>query len=128
VIDPSATPLGAFDFGCAIDRVLVTTPPPTLNDAFQVACKGGIVSFIGIGHGENAFCRFDANAFHFKKLQLRASFASPALYTPLALQYLREGVVDGPSLISHRFPLAQMAEAMAVARDPARSLKVIVQP
>lgn len=128
IFDPSQTPLPKVDFGCAIDRILVTAPPPVLNDAFQVACKGAIVSFIGIGHGERAFCRFNADDFHFKKLQLRASFASPALYTPLALQYLREGVVDGNALISHRFPLARMAEAMAVARDPAKSLKVIVQP
>jgi len=128
IVDPSETPIEKFDFGCPIDRVLVTTPPPTLAGAFQVACKGGIVSFIGIGHGESAFCRFDVNAFHFKKLQLRASFASPALYTPMALQYLREGVVNGPSLISHRFPLARLAEAMDTARDPARALKVIVQP
>jgi L-iditol 2-dehydrogenase len=128
IVDPSQIPLDKVDFGCAIDRVLVTTPPPTLNDAFEVACKGGIISFIGIGHGENAYCRFDANAFHFKKLQLRASFASPALYTPLALQYLREGVVNGEAMISHRFRLDQMAEAMDTARDPSKALKVVVQP
>jgi len=128
VFDPSVTPLPEVDFGCAIDRVLVTTPPPTLNDAFAVACKGGIVSFIGIGYGENAYCKFDVNAFHFKKLQLRASFASPALYTPRALQCLREGLVDGAALISHRFPLSRIAEAMEVARDPSRAVKVIINP
>ena len=128
VFDPSETPLPQVDFGCHIDRILVTTPPPTLADTFEVACKGGIISFIGIAYGDSAFCRFDANAFHFKKLQLRASFASPALYTPLALQYLREGVVDGPALISHRFPLDRMAEAMETARDVTQAVKVIVQP
>ncbi|NQT18191.1 MAG: alcohol dehydrogenase catalytic domain-containing protein [Planctomycetes bacterium] len=126
--DPSETPLDKVGFGCAIDRVLVTAPPPTLKDAFSVASKGAIISFIGIGYGENAFCRFDANEFHFKKLQLRASFASPALCTPLALQYLREGVVNGPALISHRFKLDQMADAMATARDSSVALKVIVEP
>lgn len=126
--DPTETPLGAVDFGCTIDRVLVTSPPPTLSDAFQVAGKGGIISFIGIGYGENARCSFDVNDFHFKKLQLRASFASPALYTPRALQYLREGVVDAEALISHRFPLGRIGEAMAVARDPSRAVKVIVEP
>ena len=127
IFDPSETPLPEVDFGCPIDRVLVTTPPPTLSDAMQVACKGGIISFIGIDYGEKAYCTFDANAFHFKKLQLRASFASPALYTPQALQYLREGVVDGEMIISHRFTLDQISEAMAVARDSSRAVKVIVQ-
>lgn len=128
IFDPSETPLPEVDFGCAIDRILVTTPPPTLGEAMQIACKGGIISFIGIGYGENAYCKFDVNAFHFKKLQLRASFASPAMYTPQALQYLREGVVDGEMMISHRFPLDQIAQAMEVARDPSRAMKVIVQP
>ncbi|MHB8997239.1 MAG: zinc-dependent alcohol dehydrogenase [Armatimonadota bacterium] len=128
IFDPSETPLSQVDFGCQIDRILVTTPPPTLTEAFEVACKGGIISFIGISYGDDAYCKFDVNAFHFKKLQLRASFASPALYTPLALQYLREGVVDGEALISHRFPLDRISEAMETARDTSRAVKVIVQP
>jgi len=128
VVHPEATALPDMDFGCGIDRVLVATPPPTLNTAFEVAVKGGIISFIGIAHGADAFCRFDVNAFHFKKLQLRASFASPALYTPLALQYLRERVVDGDALISHRFSLDALAEAMTTARSSADAVKVVVTP
>jgi len=128
VVDPLEAPIEERDFGCEIHRILVTTPPPTLPGAFRAAAKRAIIAFIGIAHGEGAFCRFDANQFHFKKLQLRASFASPALYTPLALQYLREGVVEGEALISHRFPLARIAEAMATARDKARALKVMVTP
>jgi L-iditol 2-dehydrogenase len=128
VFDPEREAPSAKDFGCAIDRVLVTAPPPALPGAFAAAAKGGIVSFIGIGHGEGAFCRFDANAFHFKKLQLRASFASPALFGNEALRCLREGVVDGPALVSHRFPLADIACAMDVARADAAALKVVITP
>ncbi len=128
VFDPSKQPLSGTDFGCRIDRILVTTPPPTLRDAMTVACKGGIISFIGIAFGDKAACTFDVNEFHFKKLQLRASFASPALYTPQALRFLRDKAVDPEILISHRFPLAQMAEAMATARDSSRAVKVIVNP
>jgi L-iditol 2-dehydrogenase len=128
LIDMRNAAIGQHDFGCPIDRVLVTSPPVTLELAMKVAVKGGVISYIGIAWGEGAFCRFDANEFHFKKLQLRASFASPALYTPLALQYLREGVVDGPALISHRFPLTDMVEAMRTARDKRTALKVVVMP
>lgn len=95
--------------------------PPTL-----LAAKGAIISFIGIAHGDDAFCRFNVNAFHFKKLQLRASFASPALYTPLALQYLREGVIPADQIISHRFPLRKIDQAMAIARDGSKAVKVVV--
>lgn len=128
VFDPGDKPLKQLDFGCKIDRILVTTPPPTLQQAMELAVKGGIIAFIGIAHGEDAFCRFNANDFHFKKLQLRASFAAPAMFTPLALQYLRERVVDGEALVSHRFPLQRIAEAMAVARSDAAAVKVVVLP
>jgi L-iditol 2-dehydrogenase len=125
VFDPAESPLEKHDFGCRIDRFLVSSPPSTLNAAFKIAAKGAIVSLIGIEHGEGAFCRFNVNDFHFKKLQLRASYAAPALYTPLALQYLREGVVDGAALISHRFKLDQAQEALRAAKAP-DALKVVV--
>lgn len=128
VVDPSETPLEKHDFKCGIDRVLVTTPPPTLESACKLARKGGTISFIGIAHGEGAFCRFNANEFHFKKLQLRASFASPAQFTPMALAYLREGVVDGKRLVSHVFALADIEKAMTIARDGAIAVKVVVEP
>ena len=127
-LDPSDTLLQGHDFGCGIDRVLVTSPPRTLPDAFAVACKGAIVSFIGIENGDGAFCRFDANAFHFKKLQLRASFASPALYGARAIEYLSGGVVDGEALISHHYPLAGIAQAVRTAREDPEAVKVIVEP
>jgi threonine dehydrogenase-like Zn-dependent dehydrogenase len=128
LIDPTETPLEERDFGCPIDRILVTSPPRTLESALRVAAKGGIVSYIGIEWGEGARCTFEANEFHFKKLQLRASFASPAMYTPLALQYLREGVVDGEALITHRFPLTEIQPAMQTARDKRIAAKVMVLP
>lgn len=128
IFDPSTKPLPEQDFGCKIDRILVTAPPPTLADAFAVAAKGAIISFIGIAFGESAHCRFDVNAFHFKKLQLRASFASPALYTPMALEYLRQNVVKAGDFISHRFALDDIGGAMETARDSSRALKVVVEP
>jgi L-iditol 2-dehydrogenase len=125
--DPSETPLEEFDFGCNIDRIIVTAPPVTLPSAFAAAATGAIISFIGIGGTGKENCTFDADAFHFKKLQLRASFASPALYGPLALQYLHEGVIDGESFISARFKLDDMVEAMEAAIAP-DALKVVVLP
>jgi L-iditol 2-dehydrogenase len=121
------TPVTKFAYGCGIDRILVTTPPATLAPTFAVAAKGGIITFIGLGEGAAATCSFDANEFHFKKLQLRASFAAPALFTPLALRYLKEGVIDGEALISHRFGLDRIAQAVQVARS-AEAAKVVVLP
>lgn len=126
-IDPSETPLEEFDFGCNIDRIIVTSPPVTLPSAFKAAANGAIISFIGIGGKGKEGCFVDIDEFHFKKLQLRASFASPALYGPLALQYLSEGRIDGPGLISATYKLEDIAAAMENARGK-ESIKVVVLP
>ena len=125
-LDPMESPLEEFDFGCSIDRILSTAPPKTLNTAFTVAAKGAIVSFIGIEHGHGGMVEFDANAFHFKKLQLRASFASPALFGPRALRYLNDGIVDGEAMVSHRFPLDRIDEALKTAANDPEAVKVVI--
>jgi hypothetical protein len=48
---------------------------------------GGRATYIGIGTGD-ATIHFDANVFHTRKLQLRASYASPAMYFPAVLAFL----------------------------------------
>jgi threonine dehydrogenase-like Zn-dependent dehydrogenase len=120
--------LAPRDFGCVIDRIMVTAPPPTIADAIALAGNGALITFIGLGFGEQANVQFDGNKFHFKKLQLRASFAAPALFGPLALQYLREKVVDGAALVSHRFSLAELPAAYETARTDPSALKVVITP
>jgi threonine dehydrogenase-like Zn-dependent dehydrogenase len=127
-LDPSKTPLDTCDFGCKINRILVTAPPKLLNSAFKIASKGAIISFIGIAFGESANVAFDANEFHFKKLQLRASFASPALYGPRAIQYLKEGVIDGDAIVTHRYKLGQIKEALQVSLADSSAVKVVIVP
>jgi threonine dehydrogenase-like Zn-dependent dehydrogenase len=127
-IDPSETPLDKFDYGCDIDRIIVTSPPLSLPSAFSVASNDAVISFLGIGGAGKNSCSFDADAFHFKKLQLRASFASPALYGPLALQYLKEKVIDGESIVSRCFDLDKIADAMKFAAEDAAAVKVVVKP
>jgi threonine dehydrogenase-like Zn-dependent dehydrogenase len=109
------------------DRIYVTAPPQVLPEMFQAAAKGAIVTYIGIAHDGKGRIAFDADAFHFKKLQLRASYASPALFTPLALRLLGDGSIDGASMITHRFGLDEMAEAVRVACfEKAACVKVVM--
>ncbi|MGE4488491.1 MAG: zinc-binding dehydrogenase [Kiritimatiellales bacterium] len=128
VIEVDRTPLADYPFEVAPNRFMVSSPPATLPPMFDVAAKGAIISYIGIKFGSDATISFDANNFHFKKLQLRASFASPAMYTPQAVELLRSGAVDGNRLITHRFPLEKINEAVACAKDSEQSIKVVVIP
>ena len=88
---------------------------------------GGELTYVGIGVG-SAMIQFDANDFHFRKLQLRASYASPAVYYPQVLRLLSAGIVP-EAIISHRFPLERLSDALATARDNKQdAVKVVVTP
>ncbi len=111
------------------DRVLVTAPPRTLPQAFALARFGAVIGLIGIEFGAGAEVCFDVNAFHFKKLQLRASHAIPNHYFPIAVDLLARRVVDPDLLLSHTFPLDCYADAFAALTDPQQAaIKVVLVP
>jgi threonine dehydrogenase-like Zn-dependent dehydrogenase len=110
------------------DRILITAPPPAIGTCIAPAAKGAVLAYIGVGHGASDQVTFPANEFHFKKLQLRSSFAAPALRTPRALELLRTKRVDGAKLISHRIPLSEAARAIRTAcLDKNEAVKVVVE-
>jgi len=127
IIEIDKTPLEKYDFKEKPDRFLVSSPPKTLPLMMKIAAKGAVISYIGIKYGEGAKVTFDANEFHFKKLQMRGSFAYPALFTPMALDLIRSKTIDAKSLITHTFPLCDVREALKeAAYDIAHAIKVIV--
>ncbi|RED85486.1 zinc-dependent alcohol dehydrogenase [Cohnella phaseoli] len=110
------------------DRVLVTAPVQMIPQALRLLAYGGILSYIGIGT-EDGRIEFDANDFHYRKLQLRASFASPALYYPTVLKMLKKGTIPADTIISHRMPLRDIAGAMTMCKeDKGATIKVVITP
>ncbi len=110
-----------------VDKVLVSSPPATIDAATRVCNAGGIVSFLGISYGEGAAMTLDSNVVHGKKLQVRASNAIPALYFPKGIDLLKAGIVDVWPLITHRFSLENIGEALnAYANDRKNSVKAMM--
>lgn len=109
--------------GRPVHRVLVTTPPATLKDAAAFASFGAVISMIGFAKTqEESMCSLDINAMHFKRLQLRFSFASPALFFPQCIDLIRKGLVDVKALVSHRYALEDMDAAVKICRDDKKSV------
>lgn len=100
-----------------VDKIMITAPPSTIPEALKVANIGAIVSFLGIEYGPKGIISFDANDFHFKKLQLRASFAAPALWFPRCIEIVKSGAMNIKELVSHTFLLDDIESAMLKARD-----------
>ena len=114
--------------GTPVQRIMVTTPPQTIADAVDIASFGAIICAIGIAKDEqSSLCALNINRMHFKRLQLRFSHATPALFFPQCNELIKAGLVDVKSLISHTFPLDRMQEAMRLCRDDkANVVKVLM--
>lgn len=118
VILTSETDLDSYPFPRGgVDKVLDTASPATLPQAFRIANFGGVVAFLGIDYGPGGTVTFDANYFHLKKLQLRASFAAPALWFPRALELIRSKAIDTDDFITQTFPLEDLEKMMKKQRD-----------
>jgi L-iditol 2-dehydrogenase len=111
-----------------VDRVFVTAPPKTLVEAIEISRFGGIIAFNGIEFGKGGEVTFDANAFHFKKLQLRASHAIPNHYFPMAIDLLSRRAVDPEPLLSYTFLGHEAEKAFQTLIDPEeQAVKVAIQ-
>ena len=110
-------------------KVLLTAPPQLIPDSMATLAYEGYCVYIGFDWGEGGKVLMDTTAMHLGKQQLRASFASPAVYLPIALELLRNGAVPGPEIVSHRFPLSRLQEALdLLRRDRETTRKVMVIP
>lgn len=111
-----------------IDRVLLTAAPALVGETVQCMSFAGIMAYLGIAYGDGSRILLDGNEFHFKRLQLRASFAVPALFFPRALDLLRRGSIRSDLLISHKFPLTEIAAAFDLLRyNRGEALKIVVE-
>ncbi len=117
VILTSETDLTQYPFPRGgLNKIMVTASPQVLPQMMKLCVYGGIIGFLGIDN-QHGMISFDANDFHFKKLQLRASYAVPALWFPRALELLKAKVVDPKDFITHTFPLEKIEEFFCKQRD-----------
>lgn len=117
VILTSETDLASYPFPRGgVNKIMITAAPSVIPEMMKIATYGGILGFLGIDM-QNGDITFNANDFHFKKLQLRASYAVPALWFPRALELLKSGVVNPKDFITQTFPLEEIETYFKKQRD-----------
>lgn len=113
IIESDKTPIESVRFPRGgVDRVLVTAPPWLIPNALKTLRFGGIASYLGFGYGSRKDITIDANEFHLNRLQLRASYAAPALFFPRCLDLIRSGMLDCEPLITDVYPMERLGEAL----------------
>ena len=89
------------------DRVIVTSPPKSMEQAISAGRFGETVSFVGINLGGNSQITVDVNDLIFNKRTLAPTFAEPAIRFPTSLKILQKGMMDTRQIITHTFKLKE---------------------
>jgi len=114
--------------GEGADVVLVAAASTEAQaDALRMVRHRGRVNFFGGLPKGTPPLPLDANAVHYKEYYLHGAHGSVPRQHRLALSLLGRGRIAVEPLISHRFPLAQIREAFAVAEDRS-GMRVVVEP
>ncbi len=125
IIESDKTPIDTIKFPRGgVDRVLVTAPPWLIPSALKTLRFGGIASYLGFGYGPGKDITIDANEFHLRRLQLRASYAAPALFFPQCLDLIRSGMIDCEKLITDIYPMERLEEAI---RNQAENIGSVIK-
>ncbi len=124
-IDPAAP--GAMDgFRNAADVVIECVGNlPAVKSAFAYAKKGANIVLFSVPKVDS---KSDLPLFdvYKKELTIKGSFVNPDTHSR-AVALLNAGKLNFDQIITHRFPLAQMPEAIAMQMSD-QSIKVIVTP
>ena len=133
IIHTDKTPLTEISFERnGIDKALVTAPPSTLQDVMYCMNYGGVIGLIGITEGNRGAkaeerTPIDMKWFHDKKLQLRASNASPAMCFPACIDLCESGMVDISRLISHELKMETFkADFMKYIDEKTKAVKAVM--
>ncbi|GEN34775.1 MULTISPECIES: zinc-dependent alcohol dehydrogenase [Aneurinibacillus] len=114
--------------GIGADLVFETAGTPAAQaDSLNYARPGGVVNYIGLTGRKTVSIDTDWQ-MTFKELTLQTSFLSAHSYQG-AIKLIADGQYPVEKLITHRFPLEQVEEAIACSADRAtKALKVVLLP
>ena len=116
-------------FGNGVDRVIVTSPPQSMYDAFKIIRFGGVIIFLGLHFGKKNSISIDVNDLIFRKITLRPTFAEPALNFPISNRILKDGLVDAKVLVTHTFRFDNAREVMTAIVDGSQPIvKAVMLP
>jgi L-iditol 2-dehydrogenase len=122
----ATTPELSGELGAPTAVMLCTGSAAAWELAVGAVDRGGVIQFFApAGPGERR--DFEVRDLFFRELEIQASYSAGPRDTREALALIAGGAVAAERLITHRFPLAATAEALAVARRR-EGMKVIVTP
>jgi L-iditol 2-dehydrogenase len=116
-------------FPDGVDRIIVSSPPQSIYDAFKVIHFGGIITYFGLHFGGKNVINLDVNDMIFRKITLRPTFAEPAINFPISNRLLRDGLVDAKALCTHTYGFADAKQTLSAIIDGSQPIiKAVMLP
>jgi L-iditol 2-dehydrogenase len=110
------------------DVVIVCAPARDAQEgALRYARKGGAISLFASMPKDAADITLDSRAIHYGELRMVGASDSRPEHVATAVRLLREGKIDVEPIITHRVPLDDLLDGIALMKDK-QSLKVMVYP
>ncbi|MBJ7455569.1 MAG: alcohol dehydrogenase catalytic domain-containing protein [Thermoleophilia bacterium] len=122
--DPEAV---AAALGGPAHQVFVCThAPAAIAGALHLAGPAGVVQLFA-PPAPGAIVGLDLGAVFFREVTIQSTYSAGPLDTRDALALIAAGAIDAEAIVSHRLPLAEVAEAFRLARS-GEAVKVVVEP
>jgi L-iditol 2-dehydrogenase len=114
--------------GRGVDIAITACASPEAQEQALAAVRprGRVNYFGGLARGSRPIS-LDSNVIHYKECYIHGAHGSVPRQHRVALELLARGRVKVDGLITHRFPLEQIAEAFA-AQEQRLGLKAVVEP
>jgi L-iditol 2-dehydrogenase len=99
--------------------------PQAMTDGIRACAKGGtVLCFTPTPPG--VLLQLEPHYLYFNEIDLRCSYSCGPFDTRDALDLIARGLIRAQDLVTHRFPLAQAAEAFRLTARGGESLKALV--
>lgn len=131
-IDPGACdPIEALreaNGGFLADAVISTAPTRRAWELGIALCeRGGTFQAAAPGDPEDTL-ELQVNDLYFREIRMNATYSATHIDTRAILDYLAVGRVDASTLITHRFGLDRVGDAIRLLMDAGESLKSVIVP
>ena len=130
LIDPFHEDLGErvrqLTGGLGADIVVCANPvAATQTQAVEIVRKAGRVILFGGLPKASPMATLDANRIHYGEIEVVGAFSYHPTYHAMALDVLHRGLIPVDQIVTHTFPLEQVAQAFQTAAG-GDGLKVVV--
>lgn len=106
--------------------IIATSNPASLNLAIKIAAKNSRINiFAGMSKSPNVSFSLDPNVLHYHQISITGSFSSTPRMIQQAVRLAANKDIDLSKIISHRYPLHDINEAM-LATEKYYGLRVIL--